>query len=135
MLRVTFLDADGVYDPRALNDRLLLGLKGTMSEFELGLLRQRAREAFELKVRRGHAMWEMPVGFVRSEEDRIEKIADRQVQQVLGGVFRKFRQLGSARQTTLWYREQQIALPQVVPGQRAGKCYGIFLRVIGSTRF
>ena len=110
------IDADGVYDPRALNDRLLLGLKGTMSEFELGLLRQRAREAFELKVRRGHAMWELPVGFVRSEEHRIEKIADRQVQQVLEGVFRKFRQLGSARQTTLWYREQQIALPQVVPG-------------------
>jgi excisionase family DNA binding protein len=110
------IDGDGVYDPRALNDRLLLGLKGTMSEFELGLLRQRAREAFELKVRRGHAMWEMPVGFVRSEEHRIEKIADRQVQQVLEGVFRKFRQLGSARQTTLWYRDQQIALPQVVPG-------------------
>jgi DNA invertase Pin-like site-specific DNA recombinase len=110
------IDADGVYDPRALNDRLLLGLKGTMSEFELGLLRQRAREAFELKVRRGHAMWEMPAGFVRSEEHRIEKIADRQVQQVLEGVFRKFRQLGSARQTTLWYREQQISLPQVVPG-------------------
>jgi len=110
------IDADGVYDPRALNDRLLLGLKGTMSEFELGLLRQRAREAFELKVRHGHAMWEMPVGFVRSEEHRIEKIADRQVQQVLEGVFRKFRQLGSARQTTMWYRDQQITLPQVVPG-------------------
>ena len=115
------IDADGVYDPRTLNDRLLLGLKGTMSEFELGLLRQRAREAFELKVRRGHAMWEMPVGFVRSEEHRIEKIADRQVQQVLEGVFRKFRQLGSARQTTLWYREQQIALPQVVPGTAGRK--------------
>ena len=110
------IDADGVYDPRALNDRLLLGLKGTMSEFELGLLHQRARVAFEQKVRRGHAMWELPVGFVRSDEHRIEKIADRQVQQVLEGVFRRFRQLGSARQTTLWYRDQQIALPQVVPG-------------------
>jgi DNA invertase Pin-like site-specific DNA recombinase len=110
------IDADGVYDPRALNDRLLLGLKGTMSEFELGLLHQRARVAFEQKVRRGHAMWELPVGFVRSDEQRIEKIADRQVQQVLEGVFRRFRQLGSARQTTLWYRDQQIALPQVVPG-------------------
>lgn len=110
------IDADGVYDPRALNDRLLLGLKGTMSEFELGLLRQRAREAFERKVRLGHAMWEMPVGFVRTDEDRIEKIPDRQVQEVLEGLFRKFRHFGSARQTTLWYREQQIALPQVVPG-------------------
>lgn len=110
------IDADGVYDPRVLNDRLLLGLKGTMSEFELGLLHQRARVAFEQKVRRGHALWEVPVGFVRSNEHRIEKIADRQVQQVLEGVFRRFRQLGSARQTTLWYREQQMALPQGVPG-------------------
>lgn len=110
------IDADGVYDPRTLNDRLLLGLKGTMSEFELGLLRQRAREAFEQKVRHGHAMWELPVGFVRSEEQRIEKIADLQVQEVLERLFRRFRQLGSARQTTLWYREQHIALPEVVPG-------------------
>ncbi len=53
------IDSDGVYDPRQLNDRLVLGLKGTMSEFELGLLRQRAREAFEQKVRRGFALWEV----------------------------------------------------------------------------
>lgn len=111
------IDADGVYDPRGLNDRLLLGLKGTMSEFELGLLRQRAREAFEHKVRRGHALWELPVGFVRSQEDRVEKIADRQVQEAVEGVFRKFRQLGTARQTLLWYCDEQIPLPEVVPGR------------------
>ena len=74
------IDVNTVYDPRDLNDRLLLGLQGSMAEFELGLFRQRAREAFEQKVRRGHAMWEMPVGLVRNEDDRIEKIADRQVQ-------------------------------------------------------
>jgi len=112
------VDAEGVYDPRQLNDRLLLGLKGTMSEFELGLLRQRAREAFERKVAGGHAMWEMPVGLVRNEEDRIEKIADRQVQAAIQGVFAKFRELGSARQTTLWYRDEKIPLPQVVPATR-----------------
>jgi DNA invertase Pin-like site-specific DNA recombinase len=65
------IDSDGVYDPRQLNDRLVLGLKGTMSEFELGLLRQRAREAFEQKVRRGFALWEVPVGFIRTEEGQI----------------------------------------------------------------
>src|SRR6266849_7714439 len=54
------IDSDGIYDPRQLNDRLVLGLKGTMSEFELGLLRQRAREAFEQKVKRGLALWELP---------------------------------------------------------------------------
>jgi excisionase family DNA binding protein len=112
------IDADGIYEPRELNDRLLLGLKGSMAEFELGLLRQRAREAFEGKVRRGHALWQMPVGLMRNEEDRIEKIPDRQVQEAIEGVFRKFRELGSARQTLLWYRDEQIPLPEVAPGNR-----------------
>lgn len=110
------IDSDGIYDPRQLNDRLLLGLKGTMSEFELGLWRQRAREAFEQKVRRGFALWEVPVGFVRTEEGRIEKTPDRQVQQAIASVFQKFRQLGSARQATIWFREEQIPLPQTKPG-------------------
>ena len=110
------LDGDGVYDPRGLNDRLLLGLKGSMAEFELGLLRQRARDAFEQKIQRGHALWELPVGFVRTEDDLVEKIADRQVQEAVASVFRKFRELGSARQTTLWYHDQHIPLPHVRPG-------------------
>jgi DNA invertase Pin-like site-specific DNA recombinase len=112
------VDADGVYEPRLLNDRLLLGLKGTMSEFELGLLRQRARAAFEMKVKQGHAMWEMPVGLIRNEDDRVEKSADRQVQSAIEGVFNKFRELGSARQVTLWYRDQNVPLPEVVAGTR-----------------
>jgi len=56
------IDHDGVYDPRLLNERLLLGLKGTMSEFELGLLRQRAEEAFLAKVKRGVVMTRVPAG-------------------------------------------------------------------------
>ena len=110
------MDDDGVYDPRQLNDRLVLGMKGSMAEYELGLMRQRAREAFEQKIRRGHVMWEVPVGFVRTEDHRLEKIADRQVQQALDGVFKKFRALGSARQTMLWYRDAQLPLPEVRPG-------------------
>jgi DNA invertase Pin-like site-specific DNA recombinase len=110
------IDDDGVYDPRQMNDRLLLGLKGSMAEFELGLLRQRAREAFEQKVGRGFALWELPVGFVRTEEDRIEKTPDRQVQHAVESVFKKFRELGSARQVTLWYHEEQIRVPQVKRG-------------------
>src|SRR5262245_65498444 len=70
------MDDDGIYDPRQLNDRLVLGMKGSMAEYELGLLRQRAREAFEQKIRRGHVMWEVPVGFVRTEDHRLEKITD-----------------------------------------------------------
>jgi DNA invertase Pin-like site-specific DNA recombinase len=116
MTNTLLIDDRGVYDPRQVNDRLLLGLQGTMSEFELTLLRQRARQAFEQKAGRGHAMWEVPVGFVRTEDDRCEQTPDRQVRQAVAAVFRKFRELGSARQTTLWYRDQQIPLPQVRPG-------------------
>jgi DNA invertase Pin-like site-specific DNA recombinase len=110
------IDSDGIYDPRQLNDRLVLGLKGSMAEFELGLLRQRAREAFEQKVGRGFALWEVPVGFIRTEEGRIEKTPDRQVQQAVATVFQKFQQLGSARQATIWFREEQIPVPQIKPG-------------------
>jgi DNA invertase Pin-like site-specific DNA recombinase len=110
------IDDDGIYDPRQLNDRLVLGMKGSMAEYELGLMRQRARQAFEAKIQRGHVMWEVPVGFVRTSDDRIEKIADRQVQHAVAGVFQKFRELGSARQTMLWYRDAQLPLPEVCPG-------------------
>jgi DNA invertase Pin-like site-specific DNA recombinase len=116
MTNTVIIDDHGVYDPKQINDRLVLGLQGTMSEFELSLFRQRARQAFEQKVLRGHAMWEVPVGFVRTDDDRCEQIPDRQVQQAVAGVFRKFHELGSARQTTLWYRDQNILVPHVQPG-------------------
>jgi DNA invertase Pin-like site-specific DNA recombinase len=108
------IDDDGVYDPRLMNDRLLLGLKGTMSEFELGLLRQRAQEARMDMVRRGTVMWEVPVGYVRDDQ-RIELTPDLQVQEAIRGVFSKFRQLGSARQVLLWYRQEQLPLPHLIP--------------------
>jgi len=110
------IDDDGIYDPRPLNDRLGLGMKGSMAEYAWGLMRQRARQAFEAKIQRGHVMWEVPVGFVRTPDDRMEKIADRQVQQAVAGVFQKFRELGSARQTMLWYHEAQCPLPEGRPG-------------------
>ena len=113
------IDGEGIYEPREVNDRLLLGLKGSLAEFELSLLRQRAREAFEMKVAAGHAMWELPVGFVRNELDRIEKIADRRVQSAITGIFAKFRELGSARQAALWYCDNQMTLPEVVHGTRS----------------
>ena len=96
MTGTLLIDDQGMYDPRDINDRLLLGLQGTMSEFELSLFRQRARQAFEQKVGRGHALWEVAAGFVRTEDDRMEKSPDRRVQEVVAGVFRKFRELGSA---------------------------------------
>lgn len=105
------IDHDGVYDPRLLNDRLLLGLKGTMSEFELGLLRQRAKEAFLAKVKRGAVLARVPAGYVRTEDDRMEMHPDRRVQQAVRGVFESFQQLGSARQVLLYHQHEHLDLP------------------------
>ena len=79
-------------------------------------MRQRARQALEATIQRGHVLWEVPVGFVRTSDDRLEKSADRHGQHAVAGVFQKFRELGSARQTMLWYRDAQLPLPEVGPG-------------------
>ena len=78
--------------------------------------RQRAREACEPNIRRGPVLWAGPVGFVRTEDHRLAKIADRQGPQALDGVCKKFRDLGSARQTMLWYRDAQLPWPEGHPG-------------------
>jgi DNA invertase Pin-like site-specific DNA recombinase len=104
------IDADGIYDPRQLNDRLVLGLKGTMSEFELGLLRQRAQVALRQKIQRGEVLTEVPIGYVRTELNGIEMTPDRQVQEAIRGVFVQFRRFGSVRQVLLWYRQERLPL-------------------------
>src|SRR2546428_3977173 len=91
------IDDDGIYDPKLLNDRLLLGLKGTMSEYELGLLRQRARQAYLQKVNRGCALWQVAGGFVRTGDGAIAEDADRQVERANEAEVRKVRPCGSAR--------------------------------------
>src|SRR6516225_7624879 len=82
-------DEDGVYDPRLANHRLLLGMKGTMSELELSVLRQRAHEALKQKARRGELFMTVAVGYVRCGSDRIEKDLDLRVREALALVFRK----------------------------------------------
>jgi DNA invertase Pin-like site-specific DNA recombinase len=105
------IDHDGVYNPSLLNDRLLLGLKGTMSEFEISLLRQRAMEALKEKIRRGLVLTQVPVGYIRTEDEGMEKTPDRQIQEAIAGIFRKFRELGSVRQVLLWYRDEKLLIP------------------------
>jgi DNA invertase Pin-like site-specific DNA recombinase len=105
------IDLEGIYDPRILDDRLLLGLKGSMSEFELGLLRQRAREAVDAMAARGEMVVAVPIGFVKSDDGRIEMDPDRQVREVLRLLFSKFRELGTVRQTLLWFREERVHFP------------------------
>src|SRR5438477_9181636 len=72
MVSAVVVDPDGVYDPAIINDRLLLGLKGTMSEFELNLLRQRSVEAIRQKARRGELQYCLPVGYLWTVEGKIE---------------------------------------------------------------
>ena len=74
------IDEDGIYDPRHPNDRLLLGMKGTMSELELSLLRKRSQEAIKLKAKRGELFTSVPVGYLRTDRDRIEKDPDQRIQ-------------------------------------------------------
>ena len=111
------VDADGIYDPRLLNDRLLLGLKGTMSEFELGILRQRAQEAYRQKVLRGEVLTKVPIGFIRSHSNRIEMTPDREVQEAIRGVFRDFERFGTLRQVLLWYHQENITIPLASVGE------------------
>jgi DNA invertase Pin-like site-specific DNA recombinase len=110
------VDFDGVYNPRLMNDRLLLGLKGTMSEFELGLIRQRAHEALRQMVQRGDLLTTLPIGYVRSDDGRCEKDPDLRIQHAIQVVFEKFDEFGSARQVLLWFREEGIPLPTVAYG-------------------
>ena len=108
------IDPDGAYDPRLVNDRLLLGLKGTMSEYELSLLRQRGIAARDSKVQRGEYRFMLPPGFCWNELGKIEIDPDEHVAGVVRLVFTKFRELGSARQVFLWLRAADIKMPVVL---------------------
>lgn len=105
------IDHDGVYDPRLINDRLLLGLKGTMSEYELSLLRQRGLAARDSKASRGELRFALPPGYCWNELGKIEMDPDERVSGAISLVFAKFRQLGSARQVLLWAIQSQTSLP------------------------
>lgn len=108
------LDEDGLYDPAHFNDRLVLGLKGTMSEAELHVLRARLRGGIVNKARRGELQGPLPLGFQYDAAGKVVFDPDRQVQESLRLVFDTFRRTGSATATVKAFRDQGLSFPRRV---------------------
>jgi len=105
-------DNDGLYHPGLFNDRLILGLKGTMSEAELHTLRERLNGGIRNKAARGELRRALPVGLVWGEEEgEIRFHPDEAVTGVIRTILAKFTELGSARQVWLWFRSQTLSFP------------------------
>src|SRR5262250_2404339 len=105
-------DADGIYHPGLFNDRLVLGLKGTMSEAELHVLRARLLGGIRNKAARGELHRGLPVGLVRGDADgEVLLHPDESVQAAIHAVFDRFAEFGSARRVWLWFRSQGLRFP------------------------
>ena len=105
-------DADGVYHPADFNDRLVLGLKGTMAEAELHLIRSRLTAGLKHKAGKGELRQGLPVGLDYTDDDQVIITPDEAVVEVIATVFRRFDELGSARQVLLSLREDGLLLPR-----------------------
>ena len=112
------IDTDGVYDPGTPNDRLLLGLKGTMSEFELTVLRRRLLDAAVAKAKRGELRVPVPVGYLWSQDTGLTMDPDKRIQDAIQAVFRLFDRFGSARQVLLHMRSEKLLFPRPADGKR-----------------
>jgi len=108
------LDDDGLYDPAHFNDRLLLGLKGTMSEAELHVLRMRLRGGIISKARRGELKMRLPIGFVYDAEGRVRLDPDASIQESVRQLFRTFQRTGSAMATVKAFRDQRLKFPRQI---------------------
>ena len=117
LVEARVIDLDGVYDPCRPNDRLLLGMKGSISEFELGVIRARMYEAARSKARRGELRISAPIGYTWDRHVGLGLDPDRRLQEVIRLVFQKFRELGSARQVLLWMASQSIHFPYPSDGK------------------
>ena len=115
---------------------MLLGLKGSLNEYELDLLRQRSQEARRQKAARGELVVAAPVGYIKTADQRLEKDPDLRVQVAIQLTYRKFFELGTVRQTMLWFVGQGLDLPvarhTAAGREMAGKrpCYSTVLNLL-----
>jgi DNA invertase Pin-like site-specific DNA recombinase len=114
LFRTLIGDADGIYDPTSYNDRLLLGLKGTMSEAELHILKQRMVEGKKAKARRGELGVQLPRGYVRRPSGEIIKDPDEQVQSTIHLVFELFEQFSTVNGVLAYFVKNKILMPDRV---------------------
>jgi excisionase family DNA binding protein len=118
LVEARVIDLDGVYDPCRPNDRLLLGMKGSISEFELGVIRARMLDAARAKARRGELRIGVPIGYLWHREYGLGFDPDLRLQQAIRLVFERFRMLGSARQTHLSLAAEGLFFPRPSDGKR-----------------
>ena len=117
LVEARVIDLDGVYDPCRPNDRLLLGMKGSISEFELGVLRARMLDAARAKARRGELRISVPMGYIWHRELGLGFDPDLRLQETIRLIFARFRELGSARQVLLSLRTDQVHFPRPSDGR------------------
>ena len=117
LVEARVIDQDGVYDPRHPNDRLLLGMKGTISEFELGVIRARMYDAARSKAARGELRIGVPIGYVWDRQTGLGFDPDIRVQEAVHQIFSRFRELGSARQVFLTLAGEEHCFPRPSDGR------------------
>ena len=112
LVEARVIDHDGVYNPCRPNDRLLLGMKGSISEFEIGVLRTRMVDAARQKASRGELRLSVPFGYIWHREAGLGLDPDMRLQEVIRLIFARFRELGSGRQVLLSMKADQIYFPR-----------------------
>lgn len=112
MVDTLLIDNDAVYNPALGNDRLLLGVKGSIAEYELDILHQRSVAARRAKAKRGQLLLKAPIGYINVEESHVYEITpDIRIQEAIQLVYRKFFELGSVRRVLLWYKSVDMEFP------------------------
>jgi DNA invertase Pin-like site-specific DNA recombinase len=118
LVEARVIDTEGVYDPCRPNDRLLLGMKGTISEFETGVIRARMLDAAWAKARRGELRIGVPIGYAWHRELGLGFDPDLRVQEAVRVIFARFRELGSARQVLLALTAEGMHFPRPADGRK-----------------